>query len=145
MARGSASIGLFVGVAAAVLGLGPIAYAQAEPEQPRRGDGGLHVSGGASVGYVGGGSGSISGNVVGPGGGASSGAAAPKKEVAPAPAEQPSAVAGGQVSDAIPVEAAQTDPASERTADPVIFWFAIVGLIVAGAAVLLAGRRPTAG
>lgn len=61
------------------------------PSQPsQRGDGGLHVSNGGMVGYVGG-SGSISGNVVGPGG-TQDAAAEPAVEEG-----EPNAVMGGAV------------------------------------------------
>jgi hypothetical protein len=63
-------------------------FAQTADQPAQRGDGGLHVSNGGMVGYVGG-SGSISGDVVGPGG--SSGGS-----TKPADAE-PNAITGGSV------------------------------------------------
>ena len=82
-------------VAVAACAASPAA-AQSGAEAPTKGDGGLHVSDGGMVGYVGG-SGSISGTVRGPGGSGGSGAPAPKPAVADA---GPSAITDGKVTPA---------------------------------------------
>ena len=59
---------LFATAALLAVTAGPaLAQSGQQPSEPRR-DGGLHVCCGGSVGYVGGGSGTISGHVRGPGG-----------------------------------------------------------------------------
>ena len=127
-----------VGSVLGVLGLLAPA-ARSQPDDKR--DGSLKVCCGGSVGYIGG-SGSISGNIVGPAGRTSKAPSQPKS-VAPAPqVEQPSATTGGAVADfelPLPVEA---EPVSRATADPVVFWAAIAGLLGAGALIFFRGRAP---
>jgi MYXO-CTERM domain-containing protein len=116
--------------------LAGVAGGQETPRRPRKG--GLHVSGGGVVGYVGG-SGSISGNVTGPGGGGSTG-------TQPVVDDGPSAVEGGVVSD-VPIPPVDRDsrPASSKeTSSPLVVLLWALAVLVAGAAIRLYRRRPLA-
>jgi hypothetical protein len=121
-------------VAAALLVAFAAAAGAKEPRKPPS-DGGLHVSGGGVVGYVGGGSGSISGNVTGPGGGRSSG-------IEPAVDTKPTAIDGGVVSKTrLPAEGVQTTSASQAPdASGLALW--VLAVLGAGAMIWLYRRRP---
>jgi hypothetical protein len=123
---------LLFGVVALSIPLAGSAAGQTAPDQPaRRGDGGLHVSGGGVVGYVGG-SGSISGNVVGPGG-------AQNTATRPAVSDSESnAVLGGEVAPpqkpAHEVDTGVEQTASKRSGLPipivVLIGVALLALVV---------------
>jgi hypothetical protein len=124
-------------VALALVFLGSHAFAEQAPRQPRKaGDGGLHVSNGGSVAYVGG-SGSISGNVVGPGSG---GGSARSK-----PAVEPNAIDEGAVapvSDPIVVTVKPTQAASAERNIPLALWIGAPIVLALITAVFARRRRP---
>ena len=95
------------------------AQGQSAPQQPRRGDGGLHVSNGGVVGYVGG-SGSISGRVVGPGGGG--GGSAPAQEAEDA---APNALTGGSVAPAVDARGEADDSAVRASSSTSTPWLPV--------------------
>jgi hypothetical protein len=132
----------FVALALALMTAGATpAGAQSTPQQPTSGDGGLHVSNGGSIGYVGG-SGSISGTVRGPGGGDRRGSSAPKRAVTPKP-DGPSAVTGGVVE---PAEAGVLRPQSvenAKDASSLTGPMLAAGMVALACAVLFVRRRPS--
>jgi hypothetical protein len=123
-----------VAVALASVAGAPV-LAQSSSQAPRRDGGGLHVSGGGVVGYVGG-SGSISGNVTGPGG------SRPRaRSTAVSPASEPNASKDGVVTPArITVEKApRSKPVKASNATPLPLVIVLGSLAVA--AFVLLGRR----
>jgi hypothetical protein len=113
------------------------AMAQSTGGESSSGDGGLHVSGGGVVGYVGG-SGSISGNVRGPGGGSSS--RAPTR----APDPGPAAVTDGVVEPAeLPIVESPVDATNASSPGPNLLFAAMLGVVVIGIAIFLRrGSKP---
>ena len=104
----------------------PTAVGQTSNRQPN-GDGGLHVCCGGSVGYVGG-SGSISGNVVGPGGGGGG-----QRAAAPATDVQPNAATNGSLEPALQIRdssAEKSTPAASKTSIPYIPIAAVLGALL---------------
>jgi hypothetical protein len=115
--------GFFFGLAIAFV-VAVAVPASAQSSQP---SGGLTVCCGGSFGYIGG-SGSVSGSVIGPGGSGRSVARAPVAR--PAPAFVPTAVVGGVVRPTtLPVSTENVRTASShRSAVPLV----LVGLVLAG-------------
>jgi hypothetical protein len=123
---------LSIAVVAVFVTTTPSALAQSADDS---GEGGLHVCCGGSVGYIGGGSGTISGHVRGPSGSGS------HEAVKPSVADTPSALDGGAVKTLRLPALSERDLHAERAASTWPRVFPYAALLLLAAAVFVVYRR----